>query len=107
MIGALDDKMATCIVLTTKEQYDGKHERLLLDLLAEKPELLLAHGVNSEDWEEAMDMCCVMLEIEGADCSVFCNTTSHPSEDLQSVISFAEKWCDLKDIPRDIKVVYV
>ena len=98
--------MTTCIVLTTGEQYDSKHQQLILELLEEKPDLILTHGINAEDWEEAIDMCCVMLEVNGHDSNAFCNTTAHPKEDLESVIAFAEQWCDLKGTPRDIKVIY-
>lgn len=99
--------MATCIILTSSDLCCGKHEKLLRSLFDEKPDLFLAHGIDAESWEVAMEMCCVMLDVNGVDVGVFCNTTAHCDEVSESVLRFAEEWCDLKGTPRDIKVIYV
>lgn len=99
--------MTMCVLLTTDKKYEDKYDHLLASILNEKPDVFLAHGPHSDDWEEAMDMLCVMRDIENIDPGAFCNTTSHPNETLEEVIEFAEQWCDLKEAERDIKILKI
>jgi len=99
--------MGTCVVLTTDKKYSDEYEHILASIFSDSLDLFLAHGKEAESWEDAMDMYCIMLDVTGAKPGAFCNTTSHECESLDSVIEFAEQWCELKGIEQDIEVVGV
>ena len=97
--------MAKVVVLESSQPYSSEYEPLLLDLIEQDIDLFSAVGVDCEGWEEAMDWFCVNLEISGKRPGASCNTTSHPNENLEEVISFARQWCRLKGWPEQVSVV--
>lgn len=99
--------MSTCVILTTNKKYSEEHESLIASIYSDSLDLFLSHGTEAASWEDAMDMYCVMLDVTGVKSGAFCNTTAHPDESLDSVIEFANHWCDLKGYERNIEVISV
>ena len=92
--------MAKCVVLHSTVPYSQDHDVALKNALVPLPDLFAVVGVDCEAWEEAVDW----LSVES---SVYCNTTSHPQESLQEVITFAEQWCELKQWDKDVRVIEI
>lgn len=97
--------MAKCIVLRSSAPYSEKHEPLLRRVLDEHPSLFAVVGEKSQSWEDAMDWLCVDLRLGDARSDRFCKTTSHTGETLEEVVAFAEKWCELRGLAKDIRVM--
>jgi hypothetical protein len=97
--------MANCIVLRSSRPYSSEHEPLLRSVLEEEPGLFAVVGMGSQSWEDAMDWLCVDLRLHDARSDRFCKTTSHTEETLEEVVAFAEKWCELRGLPKDIRVM--
>lgn len=99
--------MKKVVVLKSSRHYSSEHEPLLLSLIEQGIDLFAVVGVGCEDWEEAMDWLCVNLDVSGKLPGAFCNTTSHPDESFEEVISFAKQCCSLKGWPEQISVLEI
>lgn len=99
--------MAKCIVLRSSRPYSEQHEPLLRSVLDEQPSLFAVVGEKSQTWEDAMDWLCVDLRLDDARSDRFCKTTSHTRETLEEVVAFAEQWCSLRGLAKDIRVMEV
>lgn len=99
--------MAKCIVLRSSTPYSAEHEPLLRRVLDEAPGLFAVVGAKSQSWEDAMDWLCVDLRTGDARSDQFCKTTSHTQETLEEVVAFAEQWCALRGLAKDIRVMEV
>ncbi|MDX1376131.1 MAG: hypothetical protein R3357_11240 [Burkholderiales bacterium] len=99
--------MAKCIVLRSSTPYSEEHEPLLRRVLDEHPSLFAVVGAKSQSWEDAMDWLCVDLRASDARSERFCKTTSHTVETLEEVVAYAEQWCELRGLPKDIRVMNV
>ncbi|KPK03836.1 MAG: hypothetical protein AMJ64_14910 [Betaproteobacteria bacterium SG8_39] len=97
--------MAKCIVLRSTTPYSEEHEPLLRSVLDEQPSLFAVVGAKSQTWEDAMDWLCVHLRLGDAHSDRFCKTTSHTQETLEEVVAFAEEWCALRGLAKDIRVM--
>jgi|GEM_PF-962052 len=97
--------MAKCIVLRSSRAYSEEHEPLLRSVLDEQPSLFAVVGTGSQTWEDAMDWLCVDLRLGDARSDRFCKTTSHTQETLEEVVAFAEEWCSLRGLAKDIRVM--
>lgn len=97
--------MAKCIVLRSSAPYSKEHEPLLRRVLDEHPSLFAVVGEKSQSWEDAMDWLCVDLRLGDAHSERFCKTTSHTRETLDEVLAFAEQWCTLRGMAKDIQVM--
>jgi hypothetical protein len=89
--------------------YSPSGEDSLRNLIRENPDLDLfaACGVDCENWEDAVDGVCVLMDVSGESPGAFCNTTSHPGQDADEVSDFAEEWCDRRGWKRDVRIVDV
>ena len=99
--------MAKCIVLRSSTPYSAKHEPLLRSVLAEEPGLFAVVGAGSPTWEDAIDWLCVDLRAGEPRAKRFCKTTSHTEETLDEVVAFAEQWCALRGLPKDVRVMEI
>jgi hypothetical protein len=91
------------IVLVSSSTYTPEiGETLLRQFVEDKIELFCAVGVDSANWEDALDWLCISPEGYSIH---FIFTTSHPGESVEEVISFAENWPF--DIHHEVEVVYV
>jgi len=100
--------MAKCIVLRASMPYSSaEHERLLRRVLVERPGLFSVMGTDCETWEDAMAWLCVELRVTEAPLPRFCKTTSHARESLEEVVAFAEQWCVLRGLEKDVRVMEV
>lgn len=97
--------MAKCIVLRSSTPYSERYEPLLRSVLDEQPGLFAVVGAKSQSWEDAMDWLCVDLRVADARSDRFCKTTSHTQETLEEVVAFAEQWCELRGLAKDIRVL--
>ena len=74
------------IVLLTSKNYAPENESFLCSLIEQGCELICFVGVDSENWEEAMDFLAI-----GDGCNPkHIITTSHPKESLDEVINMAK-----------------
>ena len=92
--------MPNCVVLHTSSEFAESRVAVLRQILKSGPDLVSVVGVDVENWEEAIDMLCVMLDMSGEMPGAFCNTTAHDGETVQEVVAFAEQWCQLKGWPK-------
>jgi len=99
--------MANCIVLRSSTPYSSEHEPLLRSVLDQEPGLFAVVGRGSQSWEDAMDWLCVDLRAGDVRSDRFCKTTSHIEETLEEVVAYAEKWCELRGLPKDIRVLEI
>lgn len=99
--------MSKCVVLHSSSSYSTTHLPLLRSILDMKPELLAVTGVDCQAWEDAMDWLCIDLATGKELPDVFCNTTSHPDEDLAEVIAFAKCWSAPNGDKPDVQVIEV
>jgi len=68
----------------------------LRKLICENPDLdfFAARVVDCENWEDAVEGVCLLMDVSGESPGAFCNTTSHPGQDAGEVADFAEEGCD-------------
>lgn len=99
--------MTTCIVLHVGVEYADGHRPFLRELITAAPDLFAVVGVAPESWEDAIDWLCIELDTSGEQPGAFCNTTSHPGESLAEVVEFAEHWCTLRGVPRDVFIAQI
>jgi hypothetical protein len=100
--------MSKCIILRASKPYSSaEHEPLLRRVLVERPGLFAVVGTSCVSWEDAMNWLCVDLRMTEAPLPRFCNTTSHTEETLDEVVAFAEQWCTLRGLDKDIRVMAI
>jgi len=100
--------MSKCIILRASKPYaSAEHEPLLRRVLVERPDLFAVVGTGCESWEDAMNWLCVDLRVTEAPVPRFCKTTSHSEETLEEVVAFAEQWCALRGLRKDIRVMAI
>lgn len=97
--------MSKCIILSVSKKYTDESLPLLKSLVLIQPDLICFVGADCKNWEDEMDW--VFIENVAIKSEVMIHTTSHPDESLEDVISFAKEWCFLRDLPQEIKVIYV
>jgi hypothetical protein len=91
------------IVLVSSSSYIADScDALLRQFVDDRIELFCVVGVDAERWEEALDWLCIGPE--GHHIHLI-NTTSHPRESVEEVMSFAESFqCK---VAHKVEVVYV
>jgi hypothetical protein len=77
------------VVVFATQPYSVQHELLLLSLIDRKIELFCVAGIDSDNWETALDM---LLIDPSRGFTHHIATTSHRDEPFEDVLNMAHLW---------------